>query len=210
MLHIALAKGRISEQVIAFLEAAGIHFPEYNETSRKLIFIDDTDSFKITLVKSPDVPVYVERGAADVGVVGKDILEEHSYSLYEICDLGVGRCRMAVAGIKGRSLPTGRRLVVGTKYPTIARKYYASLGERVDIVPLNGSVELAPLVGLSDVIVDIVESGNTLRENGLEALTFFMDLSARLIVNKGAFRFKRKAIDRIIACTKGGTEDGMD
>lgn len=117
---------------------------------------------------------------------------------------------MAVAGIKGRSLPMGRRLVVGTKYPAIARKYYASLGERVDIVPLNGSVELAPLVGLSDVIVDIVESGNTLRENGLEALTFFMDLSARLIVNKGAFRFKRKAIDRIIACTKGGTEDGMD
>lgn len=202
MLHIALAKGRIADQVISFLHDGGVVFPEYSKKSRKLIFFDATGEVKITLVKSPDVPVYVERGAADVGVVGKDILLEDYYDVYEIYNLGLGKCRMAVAGLKGRPLPSGRRLIVGTKYPQMAKDYFSSIGQKVDIVKLNGSVELAPIVGLSDVIVDIVETGTTIRENGLEVITYFKDLSARLIANKASYKFKQKDIRELTSIIK--------
>ncbi len=197
MLHIALAKGRVAEQVMLFLHEAGIIFPSYTEDSRKLIFVDQESRMKVTLVKSPDVPVYVELGAADVGIVGKDILLEDSFDVYEIYNLHVGKCQMAVAGIAGKELPTGRRLIVGTKYPRITKNYFAGLRQNVDIVKLNGSVELAPLVGLSDIIVDVVETGTTLRENGLEVITYFMDISTRMIANKASFKLKGKEIQEL-------------
>lgn len=197
MLHIALAKGRVADQVMVFLQEAGIIFPEYSADSRKLIFTDADNTIKVTLVKSPDVPVYVELGAADVGIVGKDVLLEDTYDVYEIYNLNVGKCRMAVAGIKGKPLPQGRRLIVGTKYPRITKAYFNDLRRDVDIVKLNGSVELAPIVGLSDVIVDIVETGTTLKENGLEVISYFMDISTRMIANKAAFKLKQKEIQEL-------------
>lgn len=202
MLHIALAKGRVADQVMVFLQEAGITFPEYSVDSRKLIFTDIEDTIKVTLVKSPDVPVYVELGAADVGIVGKDVLLENVYDVYEIYNLNVGKCRMAVAGIEGKSLPQGRRLIVGTKYPRITKNYFNDLRRDVDIVKLNGSVELAPLVGLSDVIVDIVETGTTLKENGLEVITYFMDISTRMIANTASFKLKQKEIQALTEIVK--------
>lgn len=202
MLHIALAKGRVADQVMVFLQEAGITFPEYSVDSRKLIFTDIENTIKVTLVKSPDVPVYVELGAADVGIVGKDVLLENVYDVYEIYNLNVGKCRMAVAGIEGKSLPQGRRLIVGTKYPRITKNYFNDLRRDVDIVKLNGSVELAPLVGLSDVIVDIVETGTTLKENGLEVITYFMDISTRMIANTASFKLKQKEIQALTEIVK--------
>lgn len=202
MLHIALAKGRVADQVMVFLQEAGITFPEYSVDSRKLIFTDIENTIKVTLVKSPDVPVYVELGAADVGIVGKDVLLEDVYDVYEIYNLNVGKCRMAVAGIEGKSLPQGRRLIVGTKYPRITKNYFNDLRRDVDIVKLNGSVELAPLVGLSDVIVDIVETGTTLKENGLEVITYFMDISTRMIANTASFKLKQKEIQALTEIVK--------
>jgi ATP phosphoribosyltransferase len=200
MLHVALAKGRIAKTVMRSLESSGFHFPEYSDESRKLIFIDQSHALKVTLVKSPDVSVYVERGAADAGVVGKDVLvEDGAGDVYEILDLGIGRCRMAVAGIRGRQHVMEKRLItVASKYPRIARAYFAQQHRTVDLIKLNGSVELAPLVGLSDVIVDIVETGTTLKENGLEAYAFFMDLSARLICNKVSYKLKQDELTKLI------------
>ena len=171
MLHIALAKGRIARKVMKSLSDGGYQFPDYSDDSRKLIFTDKEGRIRVTLVKSPDVAVYVRRGAADAGIVGKDVLmEDGEEDVYEILDLGIGKCRMAVSGIKGkRNVMNKRILTVASKYPSIARKYFAGRFQPIDIIKLNGSVELAPLVGLSDVIVDIVETGTTLRENGLEA-----------------------------------------
>lgn len=204
MLHMALAKGRIAKTVMRFLEDSGFRFPEYSDDSRKLIFIDTENSLKITLVKSPDVAVYVRRGAADVGVVGKDILvEDNVEDVYEVLDLGIGKCRMAVAGIKGKQNVLKKRLLVAaSKYPRIAREYFAGRHRIVDIVKLNGSVELAPLVGLADVIVDIVETGTTLKENGLEAYEFFMDLSARMICNKVSYKIRQDEIRRLMAAVQ--------
>jgi ATP phosphoribosyltransferase len=200
MLHVALAKGRIAKTVMNSLENSGFHFPEYSSDSRKLIFTDQSHTLKVTLVKSPDVSVYVERGAADAGVVGKDVLvEDGPGDVYEILDLGIGKCRMAVAGIRGRKEVLDKRLItVASKYPHIARAYFAQQHRTVDMIKLNGSVELAPLVGLSDVIVDIVETGTTLKENGLEAYVFFMDLSARLICNKVSYKLKQDELQKLI------------
>lgn len=200
MLHIALAKGRIAKTVMARLQAGGWKFPEYSDDSRKLIFTDAEGRLKVTLVKSPDVAVYVRRGAADAGIVGKDILiEDGATDVYEVLDLGIGKCRMAVSGIKGRQDVMKKRiLTVASKYPGIARKYFASRFQPVDIIQLNGSVELAPLVGLADVIVDIVETGTTLRENGLEAYDEFMELSARLICNKVSYKMKQEELKQFI------------
>lgn len=202
--HIALAKGRIHKAVMKYLQDNGYKFPSYTDDSRKLIFEDAGGSIKITLVKSPDVAVYVERGAADVGIVGEDVLIEEAYGtdVYEILDLGIGRCRMAVAGIAGKKVDMSGRITVGTKYPRIARMYFEKNHHSVDIIKLNGSVELAPLVGLSDVIVDIVETGNTLRANGLEVLQYFMDFSARMICNPVSFKMKYEEICRLAEIVK--------
>ena len=202
--HIALAKGRIHKAVMKYLQDNGYKFPSYTDDSRKLIFEDAGGSIKITLVKSPDVAVYVERGAADVGIVGEDVLIEEAYGadVYEILDLGIGRCRMAVAGIAGKKVDMPGRITVGTKYPRIARMYFEKNHHSVDIIKLNGSVELAPLVGLSDVIVDIVETGNTLRANGLEVLQYFMAFSARMICNPESFKMKYDEICRLAEIVK--------
>ena len=191
-IHIALAKGRIHKAVMKYLADSGYEFPTYSEESRRLIFEDAKGQLKVTLVKSPDVAVYVERGAADVGIVGKDVLLEEApgADVYEVMDLGIGCCRMAVAGIAGKKVDMTRRITIGTKYPRIARSYFEANHHSVDIIKLNGSVELAPIVGLSDVIVDIVETGNTLKANGLEVLNYFMDFSARMICNPDSFKMK--------------------
>ena len=154
----------------------------------------------MTLVKSPDVAVYVERGAADVGIVGKDVLLEEApgADVYEVMDLGIGCCRMAVAGIAGKKVDMNKRITIGTKYPRIARSYFEANHHSVDIIKLNGSVELAPIVGLSDVIVDIVETGNTLKANGLEVLNYFMDFSARMICNPVSFKMKYRDIQLLM------------
>ncbi len=196
MLHIALAKGRIAKTVMKRLAEGGFQFPDYSDESRKLIFTDDQNRIGVTLVKSPDVAVYVRRGAADAGIVGKDVLmEDGEDDVYEILDLGIGRCRMAVSGIKGhQDVMKKRILTVASKYPHIARKYFDGRFQPIDIIKLNGSVELAPLVGLSDVIVDIVETGTTLRENGMEVYDAFLHFSARLICNKVSYKMKQKEL----------------
>ena len=199
-LHIALAKGRIHKVVMKYLQAGGYNFSSYSEDSRKLIFEDIQGRIKVTLVKSPDVAVYVERGAADIGIVGKDILIEEcsEAAVYEIFDLNIGCCHRAVATIAGRKIEMSRRLTVGTKYPLIARQYFEAHHHSVDIIKLNGSVELAPLIGLADVIVDIVETGNTLKANGLEVVRYFMDFSARMICNPVSFKLKYGEIQALI------------
>lgn len=196
MINIALAKGRIAKTVMKKLIAGGFCFPDYTDDSRKLVFTDSENRIRVTLVKSPDVTVYVRRGAADAGIVGKDVLiEDGAADVYEILDLGIGRCRMAVSGIAGRrDVMQKRILTVATKYPTIARRFFADRFQPIDIVKLNGSVELAPLVGLSDVIVDIVETGATLTENGMEAYEYFMDFSARLICNTVSYKVKQNEL----------------
>ena len=198
-LHIALAKGRIHKQVMAYLQESGYDFPTYSEESRKLIFADRSGQLKVTLVKSPDVAVYVERGATDIGIVGKDVLVEECFcaDVYEIADLNIGRCRMAVAGVAGNEPELTKRLTIGTKYPRIARQYFEKNHYSVDIVKLNGSVELAPLVGLADLIVDLVETGSTLKANGLEVRDYIMDFSARMICNPVAFKLQKREIEAI-------------
>lgn len=204
MLHIALAKGRIARTVFKRLQESGYVFPEYSKESRKLIFTDERENLRVTLVKSPDIAVYVRRGAADAGIVGNDVLvEDGEQDVYELLDLGIGRCRMAVAGIRGHQEVMNKRiLTVASKYPLIARKYFADRFQPIDIIKLNGSVELAPLVGLSDVIVDIVETGTTLKENGLEAFDYFMNFSARLICNKVAYKMKHEELTRFMEAVK--------
>lgn len=203
-IHIALAKGRIAKVVMKYLQESGYDFPTYSEESRRLIFEDAGQTIKVTLVKSPDVSVYVERGAADVGIVGEDVLVEEytGNDIYEIMDMGIGRCRMAVAGIAGKPVDMSRRITVGTKYPRIARQFFEANHHSVDIIKLNGSVELAPIVGLSDVIVDIVETGNTLRANGLEVMEYFMEFSARMICNKVAFKLKTEEIQKLMEAVR--------
>ena len=199
-IHIALAKGRIHKAVMKYLADSGYEFPTYSEESRRLIFEDAKGQLKVTLVKSPDVAVYVERGAADVGIVGKDVLLEEApgADVYEVMDLGIGCCRMAVAGIAGKKVDMTKRITIGTKYPRIARSYFEANHHSVDLIKLNGSVELAPIVGLSDVIVDIVETGNTLKANGLEVLNYFMDFSARMICNPVSFKMKYRDIQLLM------------
>ncbi len=204
MLHMALAKGRIAKTVMKRLAEGGFVFPDYSDDSRKLIFTDDKERIRVTFVKSPDVTVYVRRGAADAGIVGKDVLmEDGEEDVYEVMDLGIGKCRMAVSGIKGNQAVMNKRiLTVASKYPTIARQYFAGRFQPIDIIKLNGSVELAPLVGLSDVIVDIVETGTTLKENGLEAYDYFMDFSARLICNKVSYKMKQEELKEFMSLVK--------
>lgn len=195
--NIALPKGRLGEQVYGMFEQAGYDCPAIREKNRKLVFENEESGVRFFWVKPVDVAVYVERGAADIGVVGKDIIMETEPDVYELLDLGVGRCRMAVAAPAGFRDSQSRTLRVATKFSNIARNYYASMDRDIDIIHLNGSIELAPILGLSDVIVDIVETGNTLKANRLEVLEYFAPISARLIAGKAAFRFKHDKIEDI-------------
>ena len=197
MINIALPKGRLGEKVYGMFAAAGFECPSILENNRKLIFENEEAGVRYFWVKPSDVAIYVERGAADVGVAGKDILLEYAPDVYELLDLNVGLCRMAVAARKDFRDDTGRTLRVATKFTRIAREYYAGLGRDIDIIHLNGSIEIAPILGLSDVIVDIVETGKTLLENDLEPLETIVSISARLIANKASFKFKSEAIEAI-------------
>ena len=198
MLNIALPKGRLGEKVYAMFEKAGFECPSIKEQNRKLIFENPEKKVRYFWVKPSDVAIYVERGAADIGVCGKDILLEYSPDIYELLDLGIGKCRMAVAAPKGFRDDTTRTLKVATKFSNIASRYYRSMGRDIDIVHLNGSIEIAPILGLTDVIVDIVETGTTLKENNLEVYETVVPISARLIANKASFRFKGEEIEHIV------------
>ena len=202
-LTFALAKGRLANDTMKLLDTLGISCAEMEDkTTRKLIFVNEELKFRFFLSKGPDVPTYVEYGAADIGVVGKDTILEEDRKCYEVMDLGFGKCRMCVCGPKeaGELLKHHEMIKVATKYPRIAKDYfYNKKHQTVDIIKLNGSVELAPIVGLSDVIVDIVETGSTLKENGLTVLEEICPLSARMIVNRVAMRMEYKRINDIIA-----------
>ena len=197
MLNIALPKGRLGEKVYAMFARAGFPCPGILEENRKLVFENGEKGVRYFWVKPSDVAVYVERGAADVGVAGKDILLEHAPDVYELLDLKTGICRMAVAAPKAFRDDPRRKLRVATKFDRIAGEYYASLGRDIDIIHLNGSIELAPLLGLSDVIVDIVETGKTLLENGLAPLETIVPISARLIANRSSFKFKTEEMEKL-------------
>ena len=199
MINIALPKGRLGEKVYDMFEKAGFPCPSINENNRKLIFENEELSLRYFWVKPSDVAIYVERGAADIGVAGKDILLEYEPDIYELLDLNLGKCRMAVATKKDFRDNPQRTLRVATKFTTIAKNYYASLGRDIDIIHLNGSIEIAPILGLSDVIVDIVETGTTLKENNLEVRETIVPISARLISNKASFKFKNEQIEEITA-----------
>ncbi|MCI9164427.1 MAG: ATP phosphoribosyltransferase [Oscillospiraceae bacterium] len=197
MLNIALPKGRLGEKVYRRFKAAGYPCPAIEEENRKLIFENPAAGVRYFWVKPSDVAIYVERGAADVGVAGKDILLEYGPQVYELADLGLGHCRMCVAAPRDFRDRPDRVLRVATKFPRIAAGYYASLSRDIDIIRLNGSIEIAPILGLSDVIVDIVETGKTLLENGLEPRETIVPISARLIANRVGYTFKHLSIDRL-------------
>ncbi|MBR0094360.1 MAG: ATP phosphoribosyltransferase [Synergistaceae bacterium] len=198
MINIALPKGRLGEKVYKLFAAAGYEFAGMLDNSRRLVFENKELDMRCFWVKPFDVPVYVERGTADIGAAGKDILMERSPDVYELLDLKAGACRMAVAARNDFREDSEKILRVATEFPNIARSYYSGLGREIDIITLRGSLELAPVLGLSDVIVDIVETGTTLRENNLSVLTYIADLSARLIANKAAYKFKGEVIDEIM------------
>ncbi len=197
MLNVALPKGRLGEKVYAMFEKAGFECPSIKEQNRKLIFENEAAGVRYFWVKPSDVPIYVERGVADIGVAGKDILLEYTPDVYELSDLNIGKCRMAVAAKKGFRYSSQKTLKVATKFANIAQSYYSSCGRDIDIIHLNGSIEIAPILGLSDVIVDIVETGTTLKENDLEVIETVVPISARLIANKTSFKFKSATIQRL-------------
>ena len=198
MLNIALPKGRLGEKVYAMFEAAGFECPSIKETNRKLIFENEAVGVRYFWVKPSDVAIYVERGAADIGVAGKDILLEYEPDIYELFDLDIGKCRMAVAAKNDFRDDPQRTLRVATKFSNLARNYYAAKGRDIDIIHLNGSIEIAPILGLSDVIVDIVETGTTLKENDLSVYETIVPISARLIANKASYKFKSEPIEAIL------------
>ncbi len=199
LINVALPKGRLGEKVFAMFEAAGYPCPSMKENNRKLIFENEDAGVRYFWVKPSDVAIYVERGAADIGVAGKDILLEYSPDVYELLDLGIGKCRMAVAAKRDFHDDTAKTLRVATKFQNIATEYYRERSREIDIIKLNGSIELAPILGLSDVIVDIVETGTTLRENDLEPFETIVPISARLVSNKASFKFKGGEIEAICA-----------
>ena len=198
-ISIALPKGRLGEKVYSLFDSLGYGCPEILEQNRRLIFTDEANGVRYFWSKPSDVAIYVERGAADVGVVGRDILLEYEPDVYELCDLGFGKCRMCVAGLRGARFDSGRALRVATKFPHIASGYYASRSRDIDLIKLNGSIEIAPVLGMSDVIVDIVETGKTLRENGLEVFEEIVPISARFVANKASFKFKNARIEEMLS-----------
>ena len=197
MLNIALPKGRLGDKVYRLLEASGFACPEIMEESRKLVFENGEAGLRYMLVKPSDVAIYVAHGAADVGVVGKDILAESQPDVYELLDLGFGRCHMCVAAKEDYEEDPARPVRVATKFPNITKNYYRTINREIEVIKLNGSIEIAPLLGLSDVIVDIVETGGTLKENHLRVFEKIMPISARFIANKAAYRFKGGRIDQM-------------
>ena len=201
-LNIALPKGRLGDKAYGLLAQAGYGCTEdYNET-RKLVVENPDAKVRYFLVKPSDVAIYVEHGAADIGIVGKDILAESGADVYELMDTGMGKCRMCVAGPKDFVDDESRALRVATKFVSIAREHYEALGRDIDIIKLNGSIELAPILGLSDVIVDIVETGTTLKENNLAVLEEFMPISARFIANRASYQFKYRQLTELLAKMK--------
>lgn len=206
MLNIALPKGRLGDKVYSLLSGVGYDCEEVFSDSRKLVFESKSAGVRYFLVKPSDVAIYVEHGAADVGIVGKDILLESSVNVYELLDLNLGKCKMCVAGKKDYIEDTNRTLRVASKFVNIAKRYYASINREIEIIKLNGSIELAPILGLSDVIVDIVESGKTLKENDLKVLTEIFPISARFIANRASYQFKDREImemaERLAAAVK--------
>lgn len=197
MINIALPKGRLGEKVYATFEKAGYECPSIKENNRKLIFENPEKGVRYFWVKPSDVSIYVERGAADVGVCGKDILTEYAPDVYELLDLKTGICSMAVAAKKGFHDDGETTLKVATKFVRSAKAFYAKKGRDIDVIKLNGSIEIAPILELSDVIVDIVETGTTLKENDLEIVEKVFPISARLIANKASFKFKTKEIEKL-------------
>lgn len=195
MLNIALPKGRLGDKVYDLLDAVGYDCREIYQDNRQLVFENADRGVRYFLVKPSDVAIYVEHGAADVGIVGKDILLESAADVYELLDLGLGCCRVCVAGRLDYREDPDRRLRVATKFVNIAKGYYAAMNREIEIIKLNGSIELAPILGLSDVIVDIVESGATLKENDLRVLAEVVPVSARFIANKAACKFKNEEIE---------------
>lgn len=195
---LALAKGRTAKESIALLKKMKIHFNDFHEESRKLVFYSTDQTVKLIFVKAVDVPTYVEKGAADVGIVGRDNILEAQADVYEMLDLGIGKCRFVVAGYANPDLRNKQKLMVASKYPTVTRNYFHKENRSIDTIKLNGSVELAPLIGLADCIVDIVETGTTIKENGLTILQEIETISTRLIVNKASFATKTSAIQDFI------------
>lgn len=210
MLNIALPKGRLGDRVYDILEQAGFPCPSIREPNRKLIFENEELGLRYFWVKPSDVAIYVERGAADIGMAGKDILLEYEPDVYELLDLDIGHCRMAVAALKGYRDDPNRTLRVATKFSKIAQKYYSSFGRDIDIISLNGSIELAPILNLSDVIVDIVETGATLQQNNLEVVEEIFPISTRLIANKSSFIFKQDRIEEIVSGLKSYTGNNLE
>jgi len=197
MLSIALPKGRLGEKAYKLFADIGFDCPSLLEPGRKLIFENQEKAVRFFWAKPSDVAIYVENGAADVGVVGLDILLEQKPDVFNLCDLDIGKCRVAVAAKRGFTDDPDRALKVATKFVNITKDYYASRGRTVEVVKLSGSIELAPILDMTDVIVDIVETGETLRENDLEVITDIMPISAHLIANKSSFRFKADVIDKL-------------
>ena len=197
MINVALPKGRLGEKAYSLFARAGYECPELLEENRKLTFENEAAGVRYFWVKPTDVAIYVERGAADIGVAGRDILLEYAPDVYELLDLGIGKCRMCVAGASGFLDSHTGILRVATKFPAIARRFYAAQSREIDVIRLNGSIELAPILGLSDVIVDIVETGKTLAENGLGVLEEIEPISARLIANKAHYKFKGEEIESL-------------
>ena len=208
MINVALPKGRLGEKVYDMFEKAGYDCSSIKENSRKLTFENEEKGIRYFWVKPSDVAIYVERGAADIGVAGKDILLEYAPDVYELLDLGLGKCRISVACKTDFKDDTEKTLRVATKFVNIAMNYYSGKSRDIDIIKLNGSIELAPILGLSDVIVDIVETGATLKENNLTPLEDIVPISARLIANKASFKFKTAQIEAIRDAIASQTEVG--
>mgnify|MGYP006348641811 FL=1 len=198
MLNVALPKGRLGDKVYYLFEKIGYECKEIKEDNRKLIFENKEKKIRFLLVKPSDVADYVEKGSADIGVVGRDILLEEDPNVYELLDLGFGKCKFAIAGPVGFKENIDRPLVIATKYFNVSKNYFDSIKRDVELIKLNGSIEIAPILGLSDVIVDIVETGTTLKENNLKIIREIGDISARLISNKSSYRFKNDKIEDII------------
>ena len=203
MLNIALPKGRLGEQVYRMLEKAGYECPDYLEKNRKLIIENSDKGIRYLLVKPSDVAIYVEHKAADVGIVGKDILLETRPDVYELLDLNIGKCKMVVAAMQDYLEEPDRTLRVATKYVNITKDHFAELGRDIEIIKLNGSIELGPVLGLTDVIVDIVETGTTIRENNLKVIEEFKDISARFIANRSSFKFQNEMITQMVGKLQG-------
>lgn len=197
MINVALPKGRLGKKVYDMFEKAGFECPSIKEDNRKLIFENPEAGVRYFWVKPSDVTIYVEHGAADIGIAGKDILLEYEPDVYELLDLNLGKCRMAVAAQSSFRDNPGRTLRVATKFPNIAKNFYEQESRDIEIIKLNGSIEIAPILGLSDVIVDIVETGKTLKENNLEVRDTIVPISARLIANKASFKFKTGEIEKV-------------